>query len=48
MAETDGGVGAVFIGSLRAFAPLDLGLVKLKENGRSLARERCTRARKRP
>jgi len=32
-----------FIGSLRTFAPLDLGLVKSKENGRSRAMHACAK-----
>jgi len=44
MAEADGKIES-FIDSLKTFAPLDLGLVKLKEKD---ARVWCTRARKYP
>lgn len=46
MAETDGKIETVlYIGSLRAFAPLDLGLVKSKESGRPYVVHACAKVR---
>jgi len=42
MAEADGKIES-FIDSLKTFAPLDLGLVKLKENGRSRVVHACAK-----